>query len=1478
MLRYKKHKRVADGLGTSRVVVMDDTDREVSSFTDRAFRSLSVAEEEPFNDVPRLPSPIRGMPPSTKYHLGIFNLSVRKTQPLAQLPTPPGQHGKWAPTFRPLLKSIRDGEIDKKSNINKLCVPEPRGYRQRSKVSSLIRTFDNIENEIPETSHSPSSLIVPTGANEGNIPEELLQSCVSPKIKAKMELQESFSGGSLPINECLNMHRRTARDVFLESQAENNFRLSESPSSSGSPFPDHARKGLKQRESLRKSCFLHSENSAFKSWSDLNKKMTSGYESESSLPGTPPVLRSATPCSPLLSRTMCGIRTRDAGLASPASTTSSNYDPVQMLKSVPPLPIKRVGKHPKECRSRVSRIPLDTRVQQEEMQVDVVYTLSKHQSRELSKSISPPNICREPVTREDICHLVEQDQVQPKGTPHTQKTVNEKELEVMLLNEKLQSTGRIKTLIQQMEKDTFKDAEPPPGIDHKVNFLEKDDTMGCLSAVIPEVSPSSNNLSQDGSHIPPWRNKVSQKLGKKEKVLSGSITKSGVVTDPRNENMIDGKEDCLEKKPVANSFNITSLLTPVIRRKNINDPVDELPMVITPSPAEPITTKQQDQREVNLYYSRDDYKSKATSLLFNLKDMRKRVKSTYTPAIIVRNGNDINNVVDSKMREETTHSITLTDINKLEIDRENNTYGNIIQNPRQMGGSETTPGFPVNPSDDYLSLSSPQQTTESSGYENGDGVAKHIKTDMLLLKENMSPSILSHHTDHNNTKSANYPSLNLYHKDETVLSAVVTGNTNHTPILVEKAELSLPADNIKKELTSKHVLGESIECSLINGTTLTERNTDDYVRSCHMQSYHSQNLDRQITSDSEDADKREEPRDDKKDDLQYYAVSCVLEESGQSGVKECKADKKGDKKEIEESEKKNKDLVCVEEIQTASITKPNLFHIKNNTIKSSPVTKSVRLPLLRSLSEDSLVCRNEVICCTRDKEIASKVKCDLQEEKERNSGIPATDINETYVSCKGKVREFLSVRPASEIPKQNVDDNLNKQRELEESMDLWKMLCFSNEGWRKNQAGKSETTKEKTNSPEHEVPFFHPVETCVSEVTGPSPECNNLLVQNAMVNGEVANTLMVNAESTCHSPLDHNLLQFEDAITLLQDKAYSTITSPMSESVTCSIMASPMSINSSGFSTALPVFDDFTSPNVTHIITRNGKYVLPASEKATPTLPDIIETESTSYSKNPKEMALEVDPLKMQAGKPPAVPPKTEKALRRAKRLTKKRRKTDGLQKTEDGSFNEPDLILDVPSPGNVIPNPMTTQTDHKLGSSTSSLLQPHRSITSSSNTPFPVTQRKLLQDPESGQYFVVDIPVHLLVKTFFDPETGKYLQVSLPPSERGTPTLVELNSQFMLYPGLSPVPTVSLCSMKGMTGQPNHGSLETGDRTKSWEDPDKEDEYSKVQKYIESICDSCDQSMSDTMHSMEKMPSMSRSPDIISMKDLDDFAMEAIS
>uniref|UniRef100_A0A3B3WNM6 DUF4585 domain-containing protein n=1 Tax=Poecilia mexicana TaxID=48701 RepID=A0A3B3WNM6_9TELE len=146
-------------------------------------------------------------------------------------------------------------------------------------------------------------------------------------------------------------------------------------------------------------------------------------------------------------------------------------------------------------------------------------------------------------------------------------------------------------------------------------------------------------------------------------------------------------------------------------------------------------------------------------------------------------------------------------------------------------------------------------------------------------------------------------------------------------------------------------------------------------------------------------------------------------------------------------------------------------------------------------------------------------------------------------------------------------------------------------------------------------------------------------------------------------------------------------------------------------------------------------------------------------------------------GKPPAVPPKSEKALRRAQRLTSRRMKKE-LSKAAEGNpvcssnhhavasphFSPPVAFTLAPATGSSLPS---FHKDRK-SSHRSFHASPHATGPISIPSPlphstnYPLTQRKVLQDLGSGQFFVVDVPVQVKTKTFFDPETGKYVQLNV--------------------------------------------------------------------------------------------------------------------
>lgn len=109
----------------------------------------------------------------------------------------------------------------------------------------------------------------------------------------------------------------------------------------------------------------------------------------------------------------------------------------------------------------------------------------------------------------------------------------------------------------------------------------------------------------------------------------------------------------------------------------------------------------------------------------------------------------------------------------------------------------------------------------------------------------------------------------------------------------------------------------------------------------------------------------------------------------------------------------------------------------------------------------------------------------------------------------------------------------------------------------------------------------------------------------------------------------------------------------------------------------------------------------------------------------------------------------------------------------------------------------------------------------------FPVTQRKLLQDPDSGQYFVVDMPIQVKTKTFFDPETGSYVQLPVQPPEGAVPqasALEVLTSPVVVYHSFVPVPLSPMAqndSIRTVHTAPQE--LEQRDTEKSQQSPRKD-------------------------------------------------------
>uniref|UniRef100_A0A3B5L7U4 DUF4585 domain-containing protein n=1 Tax=Xiphophorus couchianus TaxID=32473 RepID=A0A3B5L7U4_9TELE len=101
-----------------------------------------------------------------------------------------------------------------------------------------------------------------------------------------------------------------------------------------------------------------------------------------------------------------------------------------------------------------------------------------------------------------------------------------------------------------------------------------------------------------------------------------------------------------------------------------------------------------------------------------------------------------------------------------------------------------------------------------------------------------------------------------------------------------------------------------------------------------------------------------------------------------------------------------------------------------------------------------------------------------------------------------------------------------------------------------------------------------------------------------------------------------------------------------------------------------------------------------------------------------------------------------------------------------------------------------------------------------------PQTQRKMLLDPTTGHYYLVDTPILATTKRLFDPETGQYVDVPMPHSPISSVTPVPfslpplaLAPTYLVYPGfISP----TLAAQAVMPQSPCHSEDAAGESIKS--------------------------------------------------------------
>ncbi|XP_062300501.1 uncharacterized protein C4orf54 homolog [Scomber scombrus] len=112
---------------------------------------------------------------------------------------------------------------------------------------------------------------------------------------------------------------------------------------------------------------------------------------------------------------------------------------------------------------------------------------------------------------------------------------------------------------------------------------------------------------------------------------------------------------------------------------------------------------------------------------------------------------------------------------------------------------------------------------------------------------------------------------------------------------------------------------------------------------------------------------------------------------------------------------------------------------------------------------------------------------------------------------------------------------------------------------------------------------------------------------------------------------------------------------------------------------------------------------------------------------------------------------------------------------------------------------------------------------------PYQTTQRKMLLDPTTGNYYLVDTPVQPATKRLFDPETGQYVDVPMPQAPMA-PVPMQISPlalspgyghTYMMYPGFMPTPTVIPTRTLVQSQMSMASEMDSGDKVPSQQPED---------------------------------------------------------
>ncbi|NXQ51905.1 CEFIP protein, partial [Anthoscopus minutus] len=1423
--------------------LLDDTDREVSSLTARAFKSLCVAElEDPYNEPELSISPDFALQLSAKIHSGTLNHGIKKSNVCDKLTARNNEHTIWASTFQQLPKCASEEKMIAKNNtfamerkLN-LPVPGPRNNKHVSKVSSLIKTFDKTVDQ-----GSGSSLIANKQPvknsfqkykiNHGNdiaswddtdilsIHKEL------PEFSEASQDSHCFSGKHEP-------QRRPNKIDLSYGDSDGYYPvLIEMSKVAKSNFSHSSKKALKNRnlkvsEPAKKGSFLHSENSAFESWNVHNKKMAEKEE-------------------------FIDIKMKNEGLAYPEES-----------------PFVK-GSHTHEHKLS----PVTT-------------TVAKKKEKDFQMK---------PTLQEASFSL----RVVPQG-PFPSET-------------------------------TF-----------------------------PAALTEEESLSpQLGSTCPPWRRQrateraAGKRQAAKEKVIDShktSLSEKGTGADP-GLHVTPLAKRANSPGSISPSFNITELLTPVIPPKQEVGSTESELIPLTPPPTESTASKDHEEGTLDDCRSWDSYRLTASSLLFNLKDVRKRVKSIYTPSPLIRALEEKNKTREN-IQESTRMSAsfsTLHDKSEKNITEKDelSDIAYVLSSSAHEKDIKTdlTGHFTGN----YLTLSSPQTTEDLPFYQTGDSMQQDNSKHQDMVKntgdnENF-PSFRHESNEPDLGKHQQYPAQRPFSRDNVDMKArqpmqnhSVQGEENERQTAIQNENFAFktllnqlsPEEDEPYSGTQTNIVVPGHEARGKRSTSSSEQSFVSTVeqplqeepflpvplmeQTCLQE---SQRTDSEMGSGSKKRHK-ERGKEVGEDELQYCACispgtdaaekeGCVTENEQRSLMTEKLGREKREEANSTNSVSdsiRDTSIPRPEEPQTpssSSSTKPSLFMIKDNTFRSPQVIRAVKLPLLRSFSLDDTVSSSY-------KEMERRFMSPAVYKQHRNV-LHAQEVGWWASRHKGQQnvrdgatgREKETSEPGStsvaldpslledtesfSFGKLREDENtcvlLNKFGKMNEES-----VCRSKKKPTKARCSLAQSTIGLEND-QTQNNHSYPAERKTSYFKNhhlsnrKGGSCAKKIITRETISPVTGSITEDHTYSSVSNDTLEDILHTEGAPILLDNLSCSAVPSPRSVSTMHSLAAS--SLSDKPTTSGLRETEDVANPSWLNMALERQAYV-PAEE--------IIDSAQNNLLSDVGGEDGRLDSRGLSgrpAGKPPTVPPKTEKALRRAKKLANKRKKVQEQQKNHQTEHSDAverkpahsgeTAISASPLGYSPLHPPLHSAVTSTEATTGKSRLAPAASSSPSS------TQRKLLQDPDSGQYYVVDLPAEVNLKTFYDPETGKYVQVSVPSLEQNLQqsTSSEIkNSPYASYPRVLPLPASSVAVLKSPSqlSEPAWSVPAGPEPAELPEDGQQDCRYTEsvdTQPHTEPAYYYC-QDAGETQVRLGKHVSPIQHTGIVTLTNLDDFAAEGVS